>query len=368
VFYVYDAFGQLAAEYSSAAKTTNPACGTCYLTTDHLGSTRLITDAEANVIARHDFLPFGEEIPAGTAGRDGMFGLNASVNQKFTGKERDNETGLDYFGARYYGSALGRFVSPDPGNAGASLTDPQSWNGYSYVRNSPLTLVDPSGMQTNCATTVSISCNGDQSPNLAEAESRYQTLISGLPDPAFPQQAQQHQEESIWVHCGGSVSDFDCSPYPWSEHLLAAGWQPYFSSPIGALFRGNRQLWSNTAIVGNVAAVATVTIAAAPILADAASSLTLARLAVGPGRPWGIHFAVGVGGTWLHWMPDAMDEFGNFSAQITTQWAEAWAAKMAWFQIPVPILNPAGVLGTIGKPASNCLTGACYAIGQGWIP
>src|SRR6185312_252843 len=58
VFYVYDAFGQLAAEYSSAAKTTNPACGTCYLTTDHLGSTRLITDEGANVIARHDFLPF----------------------------------------------------------------------------------------------------------------------------------------------------------------------------------------------------------------------------------------------------------------------------------------------------------------------
>ena len=89
---MYDVFGQLAAEYSTSAKTANPACGTCYITTDHLGSTRLITDVGANVVARHDFLPFGEEVPAGTNGRDGTFGLSASVNQKFTGKERDQES------------------------------------------------------------------------------------------------------------------------------------------------------------------------------------------------------------------------------------------------------------------------------------
>jgi RHS repeat-associated protein len=53
-------------------------------------------------------------------------------------------TGLDFQG-RYYGSALGRFTSPDPENAGASASDPQSWNAYSYVRNNPLGLVDPFG-------------------------------------------------------------------------------------------------------------------------------------------------------------------------------------------------------------------------------
>jgi len=63
-----------------------------------------------------------------------------------TGKERDNESGLDFFGARYYWSSAGRFTSVDPGNAGADLADPQSWNGYAYARNNPLRFVDPTGL------------------------------------------------------------------------------------------------------------------------------------------------------------------------------------------------------------------------------
>lgn len=68
-----------------------------------------------------------------------------SQNYKFTGKERDTESGLDNFGARYMGSSLARFMSTDPGNAGTLNTDPQSWNAYSYVRNNPLNLTDPTG-------------------------------------------------------------------------------------------------------------------------------------------------------------------------------------------------------------------------------
>jgi RHS repeat-associated protein len=64
----------------------------------------------------------------------------------FTGKERDSESGLDNFGARYDSSQYGRFMSPDPGNYGADLTNPQSWNMYSYVLNNPLNLVDPDGL------------------------------------------------------------------------------------------------------------------------------------------------------------------------------------------------------------------------------
>jgi RHS repeat-associated protein len=67
------------------------------------------------------------------------------VRQQFTGQERD-DTGLDFFQARYFTSAQGRFASVDPGNAGASLGDPQSWNAYSYVSNSPLAYTDPSGL------------------------------------------------------------------------------------------------------------------------------------------------------------------------------------------------------------------------------
>jgi len=68
--------------------------------------------------------------------------------QLSTGKERDSESGNDYFGARYYGSSMGRFLSPDPAGVGyADPSNPQSLNLYSYVYNNPLINIDPSGME-----------------------------------------------------------------------------------------------------------------------------------------------------------------------------------------------------------------------------
>lgn len=61
------------------------------------------------------------------------------LGEEFTGKERDQETGLDYFGARYMSSAQGRFTSPDPVHIlKQKLLDAQQWNMYAYVRNNPL--------------------------------------------------------------------------------------------------------------------------------------------------------------------------------------------------------------------------------------
>jgi YD repeat-containing protein len=77
--YVYDAFGQLAAEYASAASAS--PCQTCYLSEDHLGSIRLGTDQNGKVVARHDYLPFGEEIPGGTAGRTSQFGSTTDTSE-----------------------------------------------------------------------------------------------------------------------------------------------------------------------------------------------------------------------------------------------------------------------------------------------
>jgi RHS repeat-associated protein len=134
----------MAAEYSLG--TQSLPCTTCYIATDHLGSTRMVTDQNANVVGRHDYLPFGEEIAANTGGCNSTFGTSDFVNQKFTGQERDSETGLDFFQARYFSAALGRFNSPDPENAGASLFNPQSWNGYAYANNNPMVNIDPSGL------------------------------------------------------------------------------------------------------------------------------------------------------------------------------------------------------------------------------
>lgn len=66
---------------------------------------------------------------------------------QFTGKERDTETGLDYFGARYYGNAVGRFASPDPKQGSAAPVEPQSWNRYVYVLNNPVRFIDPDGLE-----------------------------------------------------------------------------------------------------------------------------------------------------------------------------------------------------------------------------
>ena len=152
--YVYDAAGQLAAEYNSVAPTGAP-CSTCYLTADHLGSTRMMTDASGTVKSLHDYLPFGEEIPAGfpsgAAGRGSAYppstlAINDTVTEKFTGKERDQETGLDYFGARYFSAAQGRWTSPDPTFLALNrLVNPQRWNMYGYALNSPFRYVDPDG-------------------------------------------------------------------------------------------------------------------------------------------------------------------------------------------------------------------------------
>jgi RHS repeat-associated protein len=143
--YVYDASGALAAEYNSGA-AVNAGCATCYLSYDYLGSVRLITDGTGKVVSRHDYLPFGEEVPAGSAGRDASWGMGLDdVTQRFTAKERDSESGLDYFGARYYGSALGRFTSPDPSRLSAFIDSPQSWNMYSYGYNNPFSFIDKNG-------------------------------------------------------------------------------------------------------------------------------------------------------------------------------------------------------------------------------
>ena len=110
----------------------------------------MVTGLNGSVVARHDYLPYGEEIPGGTFGRSGTddFGVSANVNQKFTGQERDPEMtpNSDFFNARYFSAAAGSFLRPDPANAGADLGSPQSWNGYGYVSGNPLGFVDPSGM------------------------------------------------------------------------------------------------------------------------------------------------------------------------------------------------------------------------------
>ena len=145
--FVYDAFGKMVAEYSNAANDTRPK-GTSYLTADSLGSPRVVTDGGGNVIARHDYLPFGEENAANVGGRKTAHGyqVNDGVRQQFTGYERDIESGLDYAQARYFSSKHGRFTSVDPLTASANMKNPQTFNRYVYALNSPYKFTDPLGL------------------------------------------------------------------------------------------------------------------------------------------------------------------------------------------------------------------------------
>jgi RHS repeat-associated protein len=122
--------------------------GVRWLVSDQLGTPRIVIDKTGSLtgVKRHDYLPFGEELFAGIGGRTiGLGYTSDTIRQQFTSKERDVETGLDYFGARYYASTHGRFTSPDEPFADQSEGDPQTWNLYSYTSNNPLARVDLDG-------------------------------------------------------------------------------------------------------------------------------------------------------------------------------------------------------------------------------
>ena len=100
-----------------------------------------MTDSAGNIKAESDYYPWGGEL---------QFVNNDSNHYKFTGKERDTESGLDYFGARYYSNGLGRFITPDWAAKAtavpyAEFADPLSLNLYGYVRNVPTTRYDHDG-------------------------------------------------------------------------------------------------------------------------------------------------------------------------------------------------------------------------------
>jgi RHS repeat-associated protein len=125
--YVY-AGSKLVAQYTNTT--------TQFIHQDHLGSTRLVTGVGMGVVDSMDYLPFGQQNTGASA-----------TTHKFTGKERDPESGLDNFDARYLGSSLGRFMSPDPAGLLAQKPSyPQSWNLYAYAMNNPLIIIDPTGL------------------------------------------------------------------------------------------------------------------------------------------------------------------------------------------------------------------------------
>jgi RHS repeat-associated protein len=129
---------------SLIATDENDNSGTHFRFSDWLGTMRAQTNYAGLPEKTCSSLPFGDGPPC-----------NSATEQFFTGKERDTESGLDYFGARYYGSNMGRWMSPDWSSNPSpipfgNIYHPQSLNLYSYVGNNPLTGIDPDG-QLDCS-------------------------------------------------------------------------------------------------------------------------------------------------------------------------------------------------------------------------
>ncbi len=121
---------------------TDPTMNVSYFVDDHLGTAQMELSGGGWPMWQGQFTPFGLELPDGSI----------DMEFKFTGKERDAESGLDYFGARYYASSMGRWMSPDWSAKEepvpyAKLDNPQTLNLYGYVGNNPLSRVDADGHQ-----------------------------------------------------------------------------------------------------------------------------------------------------------------------------------------------------------------------------
>ena len=128
--HVLDGASRIATRRVGAALGGDPTPAVKYHLGDHLGSSHVVLDDTGSMVNREEYFPYGET----------SFGSYGKKRYRFTGKERDEESGLSYHGARYYAPWLGRWTAADP----AGLVDGP--NLYQYVRGSPVVLNDPTGM------------------------------------------------------------------------------------------------------------------------------------------------------------------------------------------------------------------------------
>ncbi len=150
-YFIYSFDGKLMAEYNGLGECVReyiylgdrllaeyqPQSNELYFyTADHINSVRVVTDEMGNRVYAAAYDPYG--------GIQKIWENSHNPALKFSGKERDSESNLDYFGARYYANFHYRWLSPDPViNREGAIMNPQLWNLYSFCRNNPVTYWDP---------------------------------------------------------------------------------------------------------------------------------------------------------------------------------------------------------------------------------
>jgi RHS repeat-associated protein len=193
---------------------------------DHLGSPRLITSDNGQMVSYHDYYPFGDEKSSIWQEGPSAGGFDREQPMKFTGHERDYAGGMgaeyghavDYMHARYYSPTFGRFLSVDPEMKSAYAEIPQSWNRYTYVINNPMKYIDLTGREMTCVTVKddkgkdqqicsdSVDVQGNE-PKVSEvqpvltARDFQQTDLSYLAKPKSTDSHRSHEDIPHIQHC-----------------------------------------------------------------------------------------------------------------------------------------------------------------------
>jgi RHS repeat-associated protein len=172
--------GRFIAEDSPDSYYTSTTTATQMRVLDQVGSLRGLLDLGQHIVSSYTGGPLGDS-----------YTCSSGEDMLFTGQKCDSESALDYFGARYYTSTLGRFTSPDSSGRPvalpyASLSNPQSLNLYSYVENNPAGSVDPDGHRINvwvgapsCAGEGSIGCSPEQNEQPAAQQAAAEQQSAG---------------------------------------------------------------------------------------------------------------------------------------------------------------------------------------------
>jgi len=380
--------GQDIAEYVNGAVPSSPNVEFIYagsqLTADISGSTtyyfhqdqlsnRLLTDSSGNVATQRGNFPFGEE----------WYQTGVSTKWKFTTYARDTESGNDYALARSYVNRLARFSSPDL--LAGDPTNPQSLDRYAYVRNDPENILDPTGRcigllndngdTLNCVDSFDCSIDGFQS-SCSMANGLVQSG-AGVACPEndcgriYSASAHGYLEKvglppgALVLNCvGQSLSEHACFWASWSLQFVEDGTDPYLVGDDTRLKYFAGQLTQRAGAITDWRTIAlwygASLFGAGGQVIQSVASLDAVTVAVGEGSPF--HVAVGASGTWIH----ATGDF--FGMTVTSDGAAAWVRGFAWFEFNIPVLSPEAVLATAGAAASTCVTGACSAILNGWLP
>lgn len=217
---------------------------------DPLGTRRVQVLADLSAYENYYSLPFGNYLdssgPPSGKGDDGD-----ATEHHFTGKEHDYESGNDYFGARYYNSAMGRWLTPDPsGLSYADPSDPQSLNLYSYVRNNPLVFVDPTGLalQLDCYTDPSTD-NTEVAMNASDTK-LIKVTVTGKTNPG-------KQHCTVWDDGKGNYQGYisKVNPIKFNVPVRILNNDPCYNKQLAAVGVGPAQLRQRIATANSHALV-----------------------------------------------------------------------------------------------------------------